>query len=272
MSSRSAVLKSQQRWARATGRNADSRGYLETVDANLWRPLCDQSRRSFENGSGSELRTKMRALHSSSALAVNFFEYWTTADCTSLVHALDLDSAVASVAFESQHHTGLEGNPPNLDVCLMLVSGRTAAIESKFCEWLGRKSPDKENFKPKYFPPKASLWALRELPKCQDLAADIRDRKERFSYLDAPQLLKHALGLATTLGQHFDLYYIYFDCPGPQSAKHEAEIAHFSERVGAELRLKTFTYQALFSFLTATRDVDREYLDYLRQRYFANAG
>jgi hypothetical protein len=268
MSSRSTILGSQLSWARAAGKNADSRGYLETVEANLWRPLCDQSRAAFENGSGSELKTKMRALHSSSALAVNVFEYWTTANCMALVQALGLDSQVTSVVFEAQHHTGLKGNPPNLDVCIRLASGHTVAIESKFCEWLGRKSPGKENFKPKYFPAKALLWTLRGLPKCQYLAADIRDRRDHFEYLDASQLLKHALGLATTLGPHFDLYYLYFDWPGPECAKHRAEIARFSERVGSELRFKAFTYQDLFSRFSASKGVDPVYVSYLQQRYF----
>lgn len=45
----------------------DPRGYLVSVDANLWCPLSDASLAAFENGSGSELTAKMRALHSASA-------------------------------------------------------------------------------------------------------------------------------------------------------------------------------------------------------------
>jgi hypothetical protein len=84
------------------------------------------------------------------------------------------------------------------------------------------------------------------LPHCQVLAEDIRRKREHFSYLDAPQLLKHALGLATQLGLRFDLLYLYFDWPGSESVKHQAEVARFSERVGTDLRFKSLTYQDLF--------------------------
>lgn len=267
---RATILERQREWAKATGRVPDRQGYLDTVDSNLWRPMCDRSRNAFQNGSGGELERKMRALHSSSALAVNFFEYWVDADRLPLRQVLGLDSGIQSIAFEAQHHTGLEGNPPNLDVCLSLESGHTVAIESKFCEWLTRKPAAKEHFKPKYFPSGAGLWAARNLPQCQVLAEDIRSKREHFSYLDAPQLLKHALGLATQLGQRFDLLYLYFDWPGPESQKHQGEVAHFAKRVGSELRFRAFTYQEMFLQLES-KNVERSYLAYLRARYFPNA-
>lgn len=270
VSSRSAVLERQRRWARITGRKADSRGYLATVEANLWQPMCEQSRAAFAKGSGSELKRKMRALHSSSALAVNFFEFWTKPDRAPLGAALNLRSPITEIAFEAQHHTGLEGNPPNLDVCLTLASGHTVAIESKFCEWLSRKSPNKEHFKPKYFPVGCELWTARGLPKCQALAADIRAKREHFTFLDAPQLLKHALGLATQLAERFDLHYIYCDWPGPESVPHKAELRRFSDRVGTELRFKAYTYQDLLQRLEA-QQIDSRYVKYLRERYLENA-
>jgi hypothetical protein len=268
--SRATILQQQQSWARATGKTSDAQGYLEDVDLNLWRPMCERSRNAFQNGSGGELEKKMRALHSSSALAVNFFEYWVDADRGPLEEALGFDDRIQSITFEAQHHTGLEGNPPNLDVCISLASGHTVAIESKFCEWLTRKSPAKEHFKPKYFPNGSGLWAARQLPQCQALAEDLRRKREHFSYLDAPQLLKHSLGLATQLGQRFDLLYLYYAWPGPESAKHQREVAHFSDRVGKEVRFKAVTYQHLFRQLQS-KAVEQSYLAYLRERYFTNA-
>ena len=231
--------------------------------------MSECSQKAFQHGSGNELERKMRALHSSSALAVNFFEYWANANPQPLQEALGLGSRIQAIAFEAQHHTGLEGTPPNLDVCIALASGHTVAIESKFCEWLGPKSAAKEHFKPKYFPAGSGLWAARNLLGCQALADDIRFKREHFAYLDAPQLLKHALGLSAQLGSHFDPFYLYFDCLGPESAKHQAEIARFTGRVGAELRFKSYTYQELFRRLE-TRNVERPYLTYLRSRYFRN--
>lgn len=270
MSPRSAIMEQQLMWARESGRIADSRAYLLTVEANLWRPMCEQSRAAFEKGSGSELKEKMRALHSSSALAVNFFEFWVMADRTPLTHALCLDEPINSIEFEAQYPTGLTGNPPNLDVCLALASGHTVAIESKFCEWLSRKSPNKEHFKPKYFLDGIELWTLRGLPACQSLALDIRNHVENFTYLDVPQLLKHALGLATRLNTRFGLYYLYFDWPGPESVKHQEEIKRFERRVGLEMRFRCATYQELFKRLKA-QDTATNYINYLGERYFAGA-
>jgi len=269
-SSRAAILERQRAWAKAAGRVPDRQGYLDTVDSNLWRPMCDRSRNAFQNGSGGELERKMRALHSSSALAVNFFEYWVDADRLPLQHVLGLGSSIQAVAFEAQYHTGLEGNPPNLDVSLSLAPGHTVAIESKFCEWLTRKPAANEHFKPKYFPSGPGLWAAQSLSQCQALAEDLRSKREHFSYLDAPQLLKHALGLATQLGQRFDLLYLYYDWPGLESNKHQDEVARFAKRVGTELRFRAFTYQELFLQLES-KNVDRSYLAYLRARYFPNA-
>lgn len=266
--SRATIRERQRAWAMATGRTPDRQDYLETVDSNLWRPMCDRSRKAFQNGSGAELERKMRALHSSSALAVNFFEHWIEADRAPLQQILVPDASIQAIAFEAQYHTGLQGNPPNLDVCISLASGHTVAIESKFCEWLTRKSALKEHFKPKYFPSGSGLWATRGLVQCQALAEDIRAKREHFSYLDAPQLLKHALGLATQLGRRFDLLYLYFDWPGPESTTHQAEVARFAMRVGTELRFREFTYQQLFLQLESM-NVERSYLAYLRARYFA---
>ena len=203
--SRARILDRQRAWAEATGRRPDRQGYLENVESNLWRPMCERSRNAFQQGSGAELKRKMRALHSSSALAVNFFEYWMDTDPLPLQQALGLDSSIQAIAFEAQHQTGLEGIPPNLDVCISLASGQSVAIESKFCEWLTRKSATKEQFKAKYFPDGKALWGAQGLSHCQALAEDMRRKRDHFTYLDAPQLLKHALGLATQLGRRFQL-------------------------------------------------------------------
>jgi hypothetical protein len=59
-----------------------TRSYLDSVAANLLQTLSEKTRHSFENGSGQELRgtpsrpSKMKTLHSSSALTVNVFDYW----------------------------------------------------------------------------------------------------------------------------------------------------------------------------------------------------
>lgn len=269
MSSRSDLLDRQQSWAKRRGIETDPRGYVETVEVNLWRPLSGKARVAFEQGSGSELMGKMRALHSSSALAVNFFDYWTTMDRADLRRVLGLESAVKDIQFEAQHATGLEGSPPNLDVCIALESEHVVAIESKFSEWLSRKSAAKPAFKPKYFDGGSQFWADRGLPKCQALANEMREGKKHFEFFDASQILKHALGLATQLRDRFSLWYVYYDFQCAEAAQHRAEIDDFAHRVGAELRFKVMTYQEVFASLsTASRDLDPSYLGYLSERYF----
>lgn len=274
MSSKNDLLKQQRSWAKSVGMEPDSRGYLNRIESNLWKPLSQRTRMSFENGSGSELidiptrPAKMRALHSSSALAVNFFDYWVENDAAPLMSALGIEAKLKSISFEAQFSTGLKGTPPNLDVVLELVNGTVIAIESKFSEWLTPKSRTKEAFKPKYFPPGVELWGTNGLPESQRQARDIYTGKEVYRFLDAPQLLKHALGLATQLSDRFSLYYLYYDWPGRESSEHRAEIDRFGERVEAELQFRAFTYQEVYRRLCECNIVDSKYLSYLGSRYF----
>lgn len=275
---RDTVLTAQQRWAEDAGIEFDVRGYVTTVTENLRAPLSSAAKNAFDLGSGSEMRdgksrpAKMRALHSSSALAVNVFDYWSVRDASPLLGALEVGPALVPLRFEAQYPTGLEGKPPNLDIVIRLEPEITFAIESKFCEWLTPKRVSKPPFKEKYFVPVTDLWLRAGLPKCQDLANDLRLNTEHFLYLDAPQLLKHALGLATNLKQQFSLCYLYYDWPSSESETHRKELDRFASRLGEEIRFRAITYQELFSWLAdRCGSTDGEYVEYLRRRYFANA-
>jgi hypothetical protein len=122
--SRTDVRQHQERWAATQGQAVDARGYLKTVELNLREPLSAKAGAAFAAGDGGELTdsrsrpAKMRALHSSSALAVNVFDFWTTHDPTPLAEALQLEHPIVDVGFECKLSTGLPGNPPNLDVVL----------------------------------------------------------------------------------------------------------------------------------------------------------
>lgn len=277
MSSRTELMAQQRKWAESADLAPDERGYLERVADNLWKPLSPRTKSAFDKGSGSELQdspsrpAKMKALHSSSALAVNFFDSWVDKDASALRQVLDLDYEIASIAFEAQYPTGLTGNPPNLDVALQLVNGNIIAIESKFSEWLTPKSRNKAPFKSKYFPEGKGLWQANNLTHSQELAASMSRGNTAFHYLDAAQLLKHALGLATQFGDQFSLYYAYYDWPGPESETHRGEIDHFANAVGSELRFRAISYQTLFVSLSNLDSVDKPYRQYLRDRYFSGA-
>jgi hypothetical protein len=276
MSSKSQLLYQQLQWAESRGLAPDARGYLQTVEANLLRPLNESTKNAFENGSGSELHdtpsrpAKMKALHSSSALVVNIFDSWVGKDTSALHAALGLGSEIAAIKFEEQYPTGLTGTPPNLDVALELADGNIVGIESKFSEWLTPKSKSNVPFKPKYFPEARALWKERSFPRAQQLADAINNGTQHFRYLDAPQLLKHTLGMATQLGARFALFYIYFDWPGMESDAHSQEIQRFGALVDDGLGFKAMSYQDLFSSLNKNGKLDESYRNYLCTRYFGN--
>ena len=102
-------------------------------------------------------------------------------------------------------------------------------------------------------------------------AEEPRGGRQRFEYLDLRQILKHALGLATQLGNTFSLCYLYYDCPGDRPEAHRREVDLFKERVGHELRIRALTYQEVYERLADFGQVDSDYLDYLGTRYFRSS-
>jgi len=262
----------QKAWAKSKGLSFDSRGYVPDVETNLRRPLSDRARQAFGKGAGSEMAGHMKALHSSSALAANFFDYWTNRDSTALLAAMEIDAGKGeALDFEAQFPTGLGGAPPHLDVAIVLSSGKIIGVESKFTEHLGRSTIGKSKFEPSYFPRSGGLWSSVGLPECQSFAEALHEEQHRFEFLNPWQLLKHALGLATNLGDRFSLYYLYFDFPGDGLETHRREVEIFNNRVGEGTRFKVSTYQEVYGRLLASGWNEPgyvEYLDYLGTRYF----
>ncbi len=173
--------------------------------------------------------------------------------------------------FEAQFPTGLEGNPPNLDVAIEWADGTWLGVESKFTEWLTPKPASKEAFRSKYFPDDKALWSVRGHAGCQELASLINSAQKQYRYLDAPQLLKHALGLACS-GRKFELLYLYYDVPGVESEVHRAELADFASRVAGDFPFHVRRYQDVYRRLAAIASPqDGPYLEYLAGRYFTDA-
>jgi len=149
------IRQQQRAWARSKGIDIDKSGYTLTLGDNLCHPLSRCAEAEFRAGDGTELgrpssRGKMQALHSSSALACNVFDYWRGRDTSALAKALEMQAPICSMAFEQKYPTGLRGKPPNLDVVLQPWDGPTLAVESKFLEPYAGASA-KSGFKPKYF-------------------------------------------------------------------------------------------------------------------------
>lgn len=276
MRSKSALLEQQRNWSKDAGISVDPRGYVYELEKNLYRPLSPGARESFEKGDGGETRdqaakpAKMKALHSSSSLAVNVFDYWADRDRVPLANALQLHEPISDMAFEEKFPTGLPGNAPNLDLVLTLARGHIVGVESKFTEWMTPKAKDYVPFRDAYFPGKPGLWANLNLPKCQDLAEAMYTGRQRFRHLDSAQLLKHALGLARHSQGRFSLLYIYFDWPCPARKPHLLELESFSALVGAEIGFRSSSYQTLFEKLQGELQLgDAQYRDYIHNRYFS---
>ena len=84
------ILNQQRSWALNRGiklvGSKVERGrpvYTNNEQDNYFEPLTDETKRQFNSADGGELepgldsrQPKMRALHSSSALCVNLFQYW----------------------------------------------------------------------------------------------------------------------------------------------------------------------------------------------------
>jgi hypothetical protein len=271
---KTAQLRAQRRWADAQGVRYDAYGCVRTLADNFREPLDGATLAELERGSelapGATRPARAYSLCSSTALVVNVFAYWRGRDQTPLLRALGLDGAGGlRLAFEEPLPTGLSGDPPFIDVALFRPDGRCVAIESKYGEWLAPRRPGKRAFKDKYFPPGSGVWAAAGLPRCQALALDLQAGRERLKYLNAPQLLKHALGLARAGLRTSSLVYLYYDRDGKEQERHGAEIERVVARLQPEIELHVATYQALFGALRATPGVERGYIEYLAQRYFA---
>lgn len=270
------LREGQRRWAQARGIKASQAGYVDEAKDNLFDQMHPETAREFGRGSGGELRRSNRgrppkflALHSSSALACNVFDYWRARDLSSLQAALELSEPITKLAFEAQFSTGLRGEPPNLDVALTHPSGRITALECKFTEPFSsrRKSPA---FKPKYFPDGVPVWQQYGLSRLAVLADRMQRGKASYSYLDAAQLMKHALGLQVQTHGQFMLVYIYMGGTTEGDVRHAEEIADFEGNVGADIAFTSITYDTLVSRMASLVGTEhKRYFDYLVARYLA---
>jgi hypothetical protein len=273
--SRIAVITAQQAWARARGIALDKDGYCIHLDDNLFEPLSDQAEVEFGGADGDELGTrgqrgKLKAPHSSSALACNVFHHWRhqQVDRTPLQLALRATSQIEDISFERKFPTGVGPKSPNVDVVLRLAGGGLVAIESKFLEPLSPSSK-KSLVQEKYFAGSAKgRWAELGLHGAQSLADAVRCGSFPFRHLDAAQLLKHILGLGRQSAP-WTLIYMWFGLEARCSQQHGEELAAFTTMLGDDVaRFRAVSYQELFAHLRPVLDADHvAYRDYLTTRY-----
>lgn len=271
------IIKARQRaWATRRGLTFDADSYCTCVDDNIFQGLSAGARSDFGSGNGGELGKnggggKIQALHSSSALACNWFDYWRGRDLQPLSRAFGVSVQFSKLALEHKFPTGLGGISPNLDVLLTCSDGSLFAIESKFTEPY-MKSKGKTYLNPEYFPRVRGLWTDAGLRGCQAIAEELRCGQPDDSYdvLDVAQLLKHMLALALS-GRSWSLCCLWFEVPGLLADRHRKELTILTTKLqtGADVaRFSALTYQELFARMVPFVGQDNwEYMAYLRERY-----
>lgn len=270
---KAATLKSiqehQWQWANSHGIAVAPNGRVKNLDENFFATLHPESRTEIMEGEGHELGTpeavgKLYSLWSSTALACNVFDYWRGRPIEPLSEALQIAQPSHSIRFEQKFSTGVGAKAANLDVLLAHTEAAylPVAIESKFSEpyQSGRKKPLKDSYfnKPTTW---ESLSCCRAVGKSLDA--------NRFSYIDAGQLLKHIVALTRKFGtKGFVLINIWYDVEGSAAATgYRKEVAEFSRLIEDEVHFRVQTYQQLFSRLTPYV-LETQYESYLISRYF----
>ena len=314
------ILDQQQKWAEdkklvsgkiIDGEECEDKNYLETIEDNLFpidktKGLRPENIDAYNKGGGSETKTithrpKMSALHSSSALVVNLFQYWQNQERnkTPLLIALGLinnNDKVGDVKinFEEKLQIKYEDGKiiknvkfgtPNLDV-MIEFGDQIIAIESKFTEPYSDGSNKNSEMQDSYIK-KESLW--NEIPHIEKLANAIHaqnyqienceikesiDNLRKTKRLDAAQLIKHILGLRTdnekiSKDKKITLLYLWYDVPGTEEAKeHQEEIEAFASIAKADgINFRHITYQKVIDNLNklCPEECHQDYINYLKR-------
>ena len=262
----------QQAWAQRSGRALDQDGYCACADDNMFQPLSGDARNDFERGGGGALGTpdsrgKIQAVHSSSALACNWFDYWRDRDFGVLSTAFEVPDPFVTLRLEAHVPTGMRGADANLDVLLTTADGSLFAIESKFTEPY-TPAAAKSVLKSQYFAQNRSRWTEVGLPGCQVVADRLRTGQHDFAVLDVAQLLRHMLALART-GTRWTLCCLWYDMSGTVADTHRADLHTFTEQIGSDAaHFTALTYQELFVRMEQLVGVEHAgYMTYLRERY-----
>ena len=212
----------------------------------------------------------MEALHASSALVVNVFDYWRRRNrIQDIAGCCGAGGDVFRVEFEKTYPIdSIGGTPPHLDI---EFDGRSPlAIESKFTETYRRKTrrPNADTHLDRYLA-HHDIWG--GIPRVQVLAKSIVQQsgtKTEFQYLDVPQLIKHILGLNCSYHGRCSLLYLWYRVDSLEAERHEQELERFCSMIGSNIRFRAMTHQDLFDRIKRLPDVDSVYLHYLEQRYF----
>lgn len=280
------IIAKQTAWASQSGislvGSKKERGrlaYTRKLNENLFHPLLPEVRESFDAGDGGELGSsrfpgKMQAVHSSSALGVNVFQYWieqnSVRDIAALCGLCRPDSlAPKDIRFEEKYPIRETfGYHPNIDVVFHNSDSsriKRFAAECKFSEAYGAYKHG--GLKSKYLN-LDDLW--KDIPTLHRFAQTISPVDKDFKHLHPAQLVKHILGLKSQCGRDgFRLLYLWYDVLGEEGACHRGEVQRFSEIAKRDgIKFHTITYQELIVRMQHRLSVEHKaYVNYLTSRY-----
>jgi hypothetical protein len=286
------IVEKQVQWALNRGIKLDGskgergrRTYTKELNQNLFHPLSSLAREQFEKGDGNEINgeadnpPKMHALHSSSALGVNIFQYWQDKNQVSVIAAAcgfcqSGNDVSGKIIFEDKYIiTPAFKKSPNIDVVIHnKPSSKVSrfAVECKFTEAYATRVHG--GLKEKYFDKKyldQEIWS--DISQTFSLAKSVSPDDHHFHYLHVAQLIKHILGLKNHVGKNgFKLLYLWYDTLGEAGSLHRKEIERFAETVKADdINFISMSYQELIGILSSRhRDEHPDYIKYLTERYF----
>jgi hypothetical protein len=280
------ILAKQTEWAKNRGitligsqGNRGRPSYTAQLDDNLFQPLLPDVRESFLGGDGNELGShnfpgKMQAVHSSSALSVNVFQYWKSISAISVIAAeCGLCRRGSQLCHDMRFEEKFPINTsfsihPNLDVVIHNDSNtkiQVFAIECKFSESYGAHKHG--GLKKKYLFC-GDIW--NDLLELRRLAESISPDDREFKHLHPAQLIKHILGLKRRFGrQGFRLLYLWYDVLGQDGKRHRDEVNQFAETANRDgIKFHSLTYQNLLSGMASRLRSEHEaYIHYLTDRY-----
>lgn len=254
--------------------------YAPELNQNLFEPLETSVHESFLKGDGNEIvgsvdsPAKMQAIHSSSALSVNIFQYWQKINQVPVIAAAcglcrKGNPLSQKIVFEDKYSIDNKFQfSPNIDVVFWNSESskfRRFAVECKFSEAYGSRRHS--GLRPEYIS-LVHLW--EDTPNVYDLAKSICPNDTKFIYLHVAQLIKHILGLKMEFGKdRFRLLYLWYDVLGKEGAIHREEIEAFSEVVRSDsVKFHALSYQELILKLSNEyRTGHSKYIKYISDRY-----
>lgn len=281
------ILSKQVGWANRNGIRLvgsqitkGQQAYTKTLNNNLFEPLLPQTKAEIDDGDGGELKgsathsAKMCAVHSSSAIGVNIFQYWKNKNISDIAYTLGLcrkDNKLAKeIHFEQKYQISNKFRfSPNIDIVIKNKEKsniKVFGVECKFTEAYSARMHS--GLKKKYISEIYEQWD--DIPELFELAKGISPNDKKYKHLHPAQLLKHILGLKKTYGKsRFRLLYLWYDVLGNEGCQHRKEIQQFSDIARKDnIKFHSISYQELIIKMKNELFTGNEgYVNYMMDRY-----